>query len=84
MEVRQEPWVRVVLVRGMLRVSPFKDITVLSGSGVGGGSLVYSMVLLRHRSKLQCGQDRSDSGIKHACQSESHFTFCRILHSHIL
>ncbi|MCB0869347.1 MAG: GMC family oxidoreductase [Solirubrobacterales bacterium] len=40
-------WLPMLKLRGMLRVSPFKDITVLSGSGVGGGSLVYSMVLLR-------------------------------------
>ncbi|GIK77039.1 MAG: GMC family oxidoreductase [Acidobacteria bacterium] len=40
-------WLPLLKLRGMLRVSPFKDITVLSGSGVGGGSLVYSMVLLR-------------------------------------
>lgn len=40
-------WLPMLKLRGMLRVSPFKDVTVLSGSGVGGGSLVYSMVLLR-------------------------------------
>lgn len=40
-------WLPALKLRGMLRVSPFKDVTVLSGSGVGGGSLVYSMVLLR-------------------------------------
>jgi len=40
-------WMPALKLRGMLRVSSFKDITVLSGSGVGGGSLVYSNVLLR-------------------------------------
>ncbi|MCO5315663.1 MAG: GMC family oxidoreductase [Solirubrobacterales bacterium] len=46
-QINRSIWMPMLKLRGMLRVSPFKDITVLSGSGVGGGSLVYSMVLLR-------------------------------------
>jgi choline dehydrogenase-like flavoprotein len=34
-------------LKGILRVTPFKDVMVLSGSGVGGGSLVYAQTLWR-------------------------------------
>ena len=34
-------------LRGILRMTLFKDVFVLSGSGVGGGSLVYANTLYR-------------------------------------
>jgi cholesterol oxidase len=34
-------------MKGILRISKFKDVMVLSGSGVGGGSLVYAQTLYR-------------------------------------
>jgi choline dehydrogenase-like flavoprotein len=34
-------------LRGILRMTPFKDVFVLSGSGVGGGSLVYANTMYR-------------------------------------
>jgi cholesterol oxidase len=34
-------------LKGILRVTPFKDVVILSGSGVGGGSLVYAQTLWR-------------------------------------
>lgn len=40
-------WLPRAGLRGTMRVSLFKDIAVLSGSGVGGGSLVYSNVHYR-------------------------------------
>lgn len=40
-------WLPRLGLRGTMRISMFKDITVLSGCGVGGGSLVYSNVLYR-------------------------------------
>lgn len=40
-------WLPKLGCKGTMRISMFKDITVLSGSGVGGGSLVYSNVLYR-------------------------------------
>ena len=40
-------WMPRLGLRGTMRISLFKDIAVLSGSGVGGGSLVYSNVLYR-------------------------------------
>jgi cholesterol oxidase len=38
------PWVRCF---GIFRVSPLRDVLVLSGAGVGGGSLVYANTLYR-------------------------------------
>ena len=32
---------------GILQISPFKDVFVLHGSGVGGGSLGYACVLMQ-------------------------------------
>lgn len=40
-------WLPRLGLRGTMRISMFKDVAVLSGSGVGGGSLVYSNVLYR-------------------------------------
>jgi cholesterol oxidase len=40
-------WLPRAGLHGTMRISMFKDITVLSGSGVGGGSLVYSNVHYR-------------------------------------
>jgi cholesterol oxidase len=34
-------------LRGILRLTLFKDVTMLSGCGVGGGSLVYANTLYR-------------------------------------
>jgi cholesterol oxidase len=34
-------------LRGIFRITPFRDVMVLSGAGVGGGSLVYAMTLYR-------------------------------------
>jgi cholesterol oxidase len=45
--LRRSMWMPKLGMRGTMRISVFKDITVLSGSGVGGGSLVYSNVLYR-------------------------------------
>lgn len=44
---RRSLWMPKLGMRGTMRLSIFKDVAVLSGSGVGGGSLVYSNVLYR-------------------------------------
>lgn len=44
---RRSLWLPKLGLRGTMRVSLFKDVAVLSGCGVGGGSLVYSNVLYR-------------------------------------
>jgi len=40
-------WIPRLGLRGILRISLFKDVTILSGAGVGGGSLVYANTLYR-------------------------------------
>ena len=40
-------WMPRIGLRGILRMSPFKDVFVVSGSGVGGGSLGYANTLYR-------------------------------------
>ncbi len=40
-------WLPRLGLKGILRVTPFRDVLVLSGSGVGGGSLVYAATLYR-------------------------------------
>lgn len=44
---RRSLWLPKLGMHGPMRLSVFKDVSVLSGSGVGGGSLVYSNVLYR-------------------------------------
>ncbi len=36
-------------LRGIMRMTPFKDVFIISGSGVGGGSLGYANTLYRPR-----------------------------------
>src|ERR671935_2614120 len=45
--LRRFVWAPRLGMRGILRISFFKDVTVLSGAGVGGGSLVYANTLYR-------------------------------------
>jgi cholesterol oxidase len=40
-------WAPPLRAFGILQISPFKDVFVLHGSGVGGGSLGYASVLMR-------------------------------------
>ncbi len=40
-------WAPFIRFYGLMRISKFKDITILSGSGVGGGSLAYAATLYR-------------------------------------
>lgn len=40
-------WMPRLGMRGILRLTPFKDVFALSGSGVGGGSLGYANTLYR-------------------------------------
>ncbi len=45
-------WLPVLRCFGMLQISPFQDVFVLHGSGVGGGSLSYANVLMAPDDKL--------------------------------
>jgi cholesterol oxidase len=49
-EPRRYFWLPKLGMRGVLRISIFKDVLVVSGSGVGGGSLGYANTLYRARS----------------------------------
>jgi cholesterol oxidase len=40
-------WAPFVGLKGILRLTPFRDVLVASGSGVGGGSIVYANTLYR-------------------------------------
>jgi cholesterol oxidase len=44
-DLRRSLWVPLAKCFGILRLSLFSDVFVLSGSGVGGGSLVYANTL---------------------------------------
>ena len=43
--IRKSLWIPLLRCFGILRLSLFRDVFVLSGSGVGGGSLVYANTL---------------------------------------
>ena len=45
-------WFPVLRCFGILQISPFKDVFVLHGCGVGGGSLGYANVLMQPSDKL--------------------------------
>lgn len=45
-------WMPSLRLFGFMGINPFRDIMVLNGSGVGGGSLVYAAVLLRPESEF--------------------------------
>ncbi len=44
---RRYLWAPVIGLRGILRLSPFSDVFIAAGAGVGGGSLVYANTLYR-------------------------------------
>jgi cholesterol oxidase len=46
-DLRRFLWAPALGLRGILRMTTFKDIFIASGSGVGGGSLVYANTLYR-------------------------------------
>jgi cholesterol oxidase len=45
-------WAPVLGMRGILRMSPFRDVFIFSGAGVGGGSLVYANTLYRAKDEF--------------------------------
>ncbi|MFN8596155.1 MAG: GMC family oxidoreductase [Anaerolineae bacterium] len=50
--VRKYLWLPALKCFGILQISPFRDVFVLHGSGVGGGSLGYANVLMEPSDKL--------------------------------
>lgn len=45
--LRRYVWAPSLGLRGILRMTPFKDVFIASGSAVGGGSVVYACTLYR-------------------------------------
>ncbi|MEE8427229.1 MAG: GMC family oxidoreductase N-terminal domain-containing protein, partial [Woeseiaceae bacterium] len=45
-------WAPLLGLRGIMRFTPFKDIFVVSGAGVGGGSIVYANTLYRAKNEF--------------------------------
>ena len=46
-DLRNWLWLPAIGLRGIFRLTPFKDVFIASGAGVGGGSLVYANTLYR-------------------------------------
>jgi cholesterol oxidase len=51
------PWLGL---RGILNLTPFKDVFIACGSGVGGGSLVYANTLYRGAPEFFANSQWSD------------------------
>jgi cholesterol oxidase len=48
-QLHRHTWAPRLGLHGIFRMTPFKDVCIVSGSGVGGGSLVYANTLWRAR-----------------------------------
>ena len=46
-QLRKFLWAPFLGLRGIFRLTPFKDVFIASGAGVGGGSIVYANTLYR-------------------------------------
>ena len=46
-DLRRYLWIPLLGCRGILRLTTFKDVFILSGAAVGGGSIVYANTLYR-------------------------------------
>jgi cholesterol oxidase len=46
-DARKFNWIPALGLHGILRLTAFKDVGIVSGAGVGGGSLVYANTLYR-------------------------------------
>lgn len=45
-------WAPLLGLRGIMHLTPFKDVFIASGAGVGGGSLVYANTLYRAKKEF--------------------------------
>jgi len=45
-------WAPLLGLRGIMRLTPFKDVFIASGAGVGGGSIVYANTLYRAKNEF--------------------------------
>lgn len=51
-QVHRFLWMPLIGLRGIMRFAPFKDILIASGTGVGGGSIVYANTLYRAKKEF--------------------------------
>jgi cholesterol oxidase len=51
-QLRRSVWMPKLGMKGILRLTRFRDVMIMSGSGVGGGSLVYAQTLYRAAPKF--------------------------------
>ena len=51
-DLRRYFWAPRLGLRGIFRLSTFKDVTIVSGAGVGGGSIGYANTLYRARRRF--------------------------------
>ena len=51
-DLRRYFWMPTLGMRGIFRMSTFKDVAIVSGAGVGGGSLGYANTLYRARRRF--------------------------------
>ena len=45
-------WAPMLGLRGIMNLTPFKDVFIASGAGVGGGSIVYANTLYRAKQEF--------------------------------
>lgn len=57
--LRKYFWMPKLGMRGILRLTFFKDVSIISGSGVGGGSLVYAQTLYRSTDRFRTHFDKA-------------------------
>lgn len=60
-QLRRYFWMPRLGLRGIMRMTPFKDVFIVSGNGVGGGSLGYANTL--YRARPQFFADRQWDGL---------------------
>jgi len=61
-DLRRYIWAPALRCFGILQISPFRDVVVLHGAGVGGGSLGYANVLVQPDEKAFTSDDWRRSG----------------------
>ena len=51
-QIRRFLWAPYLGLKGILRLTPFRDVFAASGAGVGGGSIVYANTLYRAKTEF--------------------------------
>jgi cholesterol oxidase len=61
-DLRNWMWAPILGLRGIFRLTPFRDVFIASGAGVGGGSLVYANTLYRAAPEFFANPQWADLG----------------------